>query len=130
MGVPINVIKLVKITMGNTSAKVKIGNKFSKSFLFSAGVKQGDGLSTTLFNIVLNSAINKTDQRGTLFVKYSRIYAYVGDLVIVTRHVNILKQVYLESEREFQGNELSVKERKKKDMIILTCKVRGGHRIC
>jgi hypothetical protein len=41
-------LRLVKMTMKNTIARVKVTNKLSNSFTFNAGVRQGDGLSTTV----------------------------------------------------------------------------------
>jgi hypothetical protein len=49
MKIPYKLIRLVKITMKNTTARMKATNKMSKSFTFNSGVRQGDGLSTTLF---------------------------------------------------------------------------------
>jgi hypothetical protein len=59
--------------MDNTRARVKVGSKLSDSFIFNMGVKQGDGLSAVLFNLTLYQAINRVDQKGTIFlspVKY------------------------------------------------------------
>jgi hypothetical protein len=73
---------------------------------------EGEGLCTVLFNIALHSVINKTDPKGTLFLKAAQICAYADDLVIVTTDANTLKQIHLELEREIQGIGLSVKERR------------------
>jgi hypothetical protein len=54
--------------MYSISAKVKAGNTLIEPFHLNAVVKQGDGLSAALFNIAFHSAINKTDQKGTLFL--------------------------------------------------------------
>jgi sorting nexin-29 len=124
MEIPTKIIRLVQMTMDNASAKVKVGNKLSEPFQFNDGLKQGDRLSTTLFNIALHSAINTINQKGTRFLKSSQICAYADDLVIVSRDVNTLKQIHLELEREIQSTVLSVKEKKTKYMIVSTSEVR------
>jgi hypothetical protein len=92
--------------------KVKVGNTLNEPFQFSVGVKQRDGLSTTLFKIVFHSVINKTHQNGTPFLKSSHICAYADDLVIVTRDVNTLKPIYLDLEREIRSIGLDVNEKR------------------
>jgi hypothetical protein len=49
MKIPHKFIRLVKMTMKNTTARVKVTNRLTNSFTFNAGVRQGDGLSATLF---------------------------------------------------------------------------------
>jgi sorting nexin-29 len=110
--VQVKVIKLVPMAMHNTSAKVKVGITLSESLQFKAGVKQEDGLSTTLFKIALYGVINKIDQKGTIFLKSSQICAYENDLVIVTGDVNTLKLVHWGLEREIRNFGLSVNEKK------------------
>ncbi|GFG33845.1 hypothetical protein Cfor_11047, partial [Coptotermes formosanus] len=122
--IPVNIIKLVWMTMDNTSANVKVGNKLNEPFHFNDGVKQGGTLSTTLFNTALHSVINKIDQKETLFLKSTQICAYADDLVIVTRYVNILKQIYLQLEGHIQSTGLSVNEKKTKSMTVAKSKAR------
>jgi hypothetical protein len=57
MGISVK-IKLERMAMDNTSVKVKVGNKLSETIQFNAGVKQGDGLSTTPFHIAFHGVIN------------------------------------------------------------------------
>jgi hypothetical protein len=110
MRILVQIISLVRMTMDNTSAKVKVGNKLGEPFPFNAGVK--------LFNFSLHSIINKIDKKGTLFLKSSKICAYADDLVIDTRDVNTLKQMCLELEKEIHSFRLSVNKKKTKYTIV------------
>jgi len=69
--------------MKNTTARVKVTSKLSNSFTFNAGVRQGDGLSTTLLILALHHGVQKIDQRGTIFTKLSQICAYADEIAIV-----------------------------------------------
>jgi hypothetical protein len=53
MKIPYKLIRLVKM-MKNTTASVKVTNKLSNTFKFNVDVRQGDGLSTTLFILALH----------------------------------------------------------------------------
>ena len=56
-GIPRKMERLVKMTLEGAQAKVIVDGKISNSFLIDIGVRQGDGLSATLFNLVLHKAI-------------------------------------------------------------------------
>ena len=48
--IPNTLIRLIKMTLQNAEASVKIENLTSKPFSISSGVRQGDPLSATIFN--------------------------------------------------------------------------------
>jgi hypothetical protein len=92
IGIPKKLIRLIRMTMCPTKARVNIGIQISAHFEFNKGVKQGDGLSTTPFILALHNAGQETDQRGTIYTKSSQICAYADDVVIVTRSETRLRQ--------------------------------------
>ena len=49
-GIPMKLVRLVKMTLANTNSKVKIQGKLSPSFETVIGLRQEDSLSTLLFN--------------------------------------------------------------------------------
>jgi hypothetical protein len=61
--IPDTLIRLTRMTINTTQAKVKLDNKVSATFEFNTGVKQGDGLSAALFIVALHSVIKSIDER-------------------------------------------------------------------
>jgi hypothetical protein len=102
--------------MKNTTARVKVTNTLGISFTFNAGVRQGDGLSTTLFILALYYGVQKIDQRGTILTKLSQICAYADYIVIVTRTQKKLTEVYLDLAEETSKLRVEINENKTKYM--------------
>jgi len=50
--------------MEGSKAKIRIDGKISRSFEIAVGVRQGDALSTVLFNLALHRVIEKLNLRG------------------------------------------------------------------
>ena len=53
--IPPKLIRLVKLTLENTTAKVKVHSVYTSEFGVESGVKQGDALCATLFSLVIDS---------------------------------------------------------------------------
>jgi sorting nexin-29 len=96
-----------------------------EAFQYNKGVKQGDGLSTTLFNIALHGAISKIDKRGSIFTKSSQICAYADDVTIIARTEKDLKNVYMKLEEEANKYGLITNMNKTKYMVISPNKIRN-----
>jgi hypothetical protein len=52
-GVPMKLVRLIKMCLNETYSKVHIGKHLSDSFLIHNGLKQGDALLPQLLNIAL-----------------------------------------------------------------------------
>jgi hypothetical protein len=50
-GVPDKLVRLVKMALESTNNKLKVQGKMSPSFQTVAGLRQGDSISTLLFNL-------------------------------------------------------------------------------
>jgi hypothetical protein len=53
--IPPKLIRLIKLTLENTTAKVKVNNEYTEEFRVESGAKQGDPLSPTLFSLVIDT---------------------------------------------------------------------------
>jgi hypothetical protein len=81
------------MTLQNTEASVKIENLTSKLFSVSSGVRQGDPLSATIFNLILDSVIKKLNLRGDISLKLKQIVAYADDVALLARSPKTLKEI-------------------------------------
>jgi hypothetical protein len=117
IGIPKKLVNLARLTLTETYAKVKIENELGREFKYNSGVKQGDGLSTTLFNIILHTAIEKVDKRGTIFTKLSQICAYADDVAILAK-TEELKRIYQKLEEAVNELSLYMNETKTKYMSV------------
>jgi sorting nexin-29 len=124
MKIPYKLIRLVKMTTKKTTTRVKVTNKLSNNFTFNAGVRQGDGLSTTLFILALHYGVQKIDQRSTIFTKLSQICAYADDIVIVARKQKKLTEVNRDLEEETSKLGTEINKNKTKYMVTSTYEYR------
>jgi hypothetical protein len=58
-GVPMKLVRLIRMCLNETYSKVRIGRHLSRSFRIQNGLKQGDDLSPLLFKFTLEYAIIK-----------------------------------------------------------------------
>ena len=68
-GITKKIERLVKMTLEGAQVKVIVDGKISTPFGISIGVRQGDGLSATLFNPILHKALKNLEQSNTILTQ-------------------------------------------------------------
>ena len=110
-GIPNKLIVLAKMTLSHTLNKVNIQGKLSESFETYNGIRQGDSLSTLLFNIGLERLIRKIiiNPGGTIFNRMTQYLAFADDIVILSRNLISLDEVIqqIQSETGLAGLEIN-----------------------
>jgi len=83
-------------------------------------VRQGDPLSATIFNVVLESVIKKLSLRGDVSLKLKQYVAYADAVAValLARSLKALKEIFHELQNEATLVGLSIKEGKTKYMQI------------
>jgi len=59
----------------------------------SIGVRQGDGFSVTLFNLVLHKALKNLEQSNTILNRLTQICGYADDILVITRSLPALEAI-------------------------------------
>jgi hypothetical protein len=59
-GVPMKLVRLIKMCLNETYYKIRIGKYLSDSFPIQNSLKQGDALSPLLFNLVWNMPLGSS----------------------------------------------------------------------
>ncbi|XP_073986277.1 uncharacterized protein [Rhodnius prolixus] len=128
LGVPFKIIRLVRMTLNQTSAKVVIQGEVSTEFGVNVGLRQGDPVSPVLFNLVLEMALRRVTSNpgGTIYNRMTQHLAYADDVVIIARSVSELKKEFLELEEGTAMCGLRVHEEKTKYMVT----TRNERRLC
>jgi hypothetical protein len=62
-GIPLKLVRLIKMCLNETYSKVHIGKHLSDNFPVQNGLKQGDALSPLLFNFALECSIKKVQEK-------------------------------------------------------------------
>lgn len=127
--IPPKITRIVKAIMAKIVCKIKVQNELSKTFETIKGVRQGDGLTCTLFNLALEIAIRKSGahSEGTILNKSSQLLAFADD--IIARSTDELKRIFYSIERVARNMGLEINEEKTKIVISTTSKTKARTRI-
>jgi hypothetical protein len=113
---PTKLLRLNIATLTIVMCCVKIQNDCSESFETRQELRQGDVLSTLLFNVVLEVTVRRANLQttGTIYNKKTQLLAYADDIDIVGRNQAAVRDAYLALEREVG---LKINEQTTKYMI-------------
>jgi hypothetical protein len=116
---PTKLIRLTKATLTIVTCCVNIQNDCSESFETRQGLRQGDVLSTLLFNVVLEVIVRRANLQttGTIYNKETQPLAYADDIAIVGRSQSAVRDANLALEREAATIGLKINVQKTKYMI-------------
>ncbi|CAH2097037.1 unnamed protein product [Euphydryas editha] len=81
LGIPSKLVILVEAVLEHSKAVVAIQNEVSEPFEIHSGVKQGDALSSVVFNLAIEAIIRKLNIRGLIDYNTSQVAAYADDIV-------------------------------------------------
>jgi hypothetical protein len=93
-GVPMKLVRLIKMCLNETYGKVRIGKHLSDSFPIQNGLKQGDALSPQFFNFALEYAIRKVQesQVGLKLNGTHQLLAYVDDVNLLGDNIDTVEK--------------------------------------
>jgi len=99
-GIPNKIERLVNMILERAQAKVIVDGKISTPFFVSKGVRQEDGSSATLFNLVLHKALKNLEQSNTILNRLTQICVHADDILVSARSVSSLEILCSELSRE------------------------------
>jgi Reverse transcriptase (RNA-dependent DNA polymerase) len=119
-GFSFKLIRLLKATLQDVKCCLKIQGILSGSFESRIGLRQGDELSTKLFNVALEGIVrrSKVQTTGSIFNKSIQLLGYADDIDIIGRKMRSLTDAFSRLEREANRIGLHVNESKTKLMMI------------
>jgi len=77
-----------------------LDGKVSNLFVTGRGVRQGDDLSATLFNLVLHKTLKNLEQSNTILNRLTQICGYTNDILVIARSLPALEALCAEISRE------------------------------
>jgi hypothetical protein len=111
--------------MKDLEAQVKVQIQLTKPFKIRQGLKQGDSLAQSLFNLALDYVIRKlsVNSKGTLEHHPAQIIGYADDICLPSGNVRTTEEVYQELKEAATEIGLHINTSKTKAMVMSRSKV-------
>ena len=96
LGFESKLITLVYATLNSSCSRIKVQNDFFNTFVTKEGLRQGDALSTLLFNVALEGAIRRAhiQKSNTLATNWSQILGFADDLNLDSQKQTEVEKVF------------------------------------
>ena len=127
-GIPKKVVELIRMTFHEASAKVIVEGRCGSEFTLENGMRQGDAMSATLFNIALPSVLENIADEGHIVYKSKLICAYADVVILIARSEKTLKEIFTEMSIKARKMGLEVNQGKTKYMIVTNNAKRRNNR--
>ncbi|XP_054289682.1 uncharacterized protein LOC129004977 [Macrosteles quadrilineatus] len=119
-GIPDKLINLTRMCIQKSRCKVKINGEYTSSFEVTTGVRQGDGLSPLLFNLVIEDALKKTKQLAAginIGIKIN-VLAFADDVALLAENRKDLESLTKVLIKEANHVGLTINHQKTKYMNV------------
>lgn len=116
VGIPGKLRNCIQMTLNNSKAIVKTEEGYTESFRINKGVRQGDALSATLFNLAMEGTIRRLKVHGNIKTREAQILAYADDIVIISRSLKKMTEIFKKLIKESKMIGLEINESKTKYM--------------
>ena len=86
-GFPDKLTRLIKATLDRVMCHVRVSGDLAEPFESRRGLRQGGGLSCSLFNIGLEDVVQRAgiDTRGTIFNRSVQLLGFADNIDIIAR---------------------------------------------
>ncbi|KAL0271345.1 UNVERIFIED_CONTAM: hypothetical protein PYX00_008462 [Menopon gallinae] len=121
LGIPIKYVRLIQMCYQDTQCKVRFQNEESTKFLVKNGLRQGDPLAPTLFNLALEAIMRQSDTTNTPDFNSpddTTTLAFADDVVMISQSRNKLVEKCADFLGAAKQMGLLVNEEKTKYMCV------------